>query len=394
MEMRALRSDELEQAWSLGSEAFNAPVEREALFLERSRAEDFTGIFDGARLVAQAQAHPFQQFFGGRSVSMGGVASVATAPDQRGRGLGRRVMRGCLEAMRERGDAISTLFPATLRFYRSLGWEVAGSLVHRSLEPTALQGIEKPEGVRVRKARDDDAPGLRGCYQRLAASSNGFLDRSEWWWSRIFEAWKTRRLYVAENDAGVVDGYVSYRQVDGEYSDLGGDFEIRVGELIATTPDASRALWRLLGSWAPQVERILYQGPFDDPLLLLVTEQNTRVLAEGRWVTRLVNARAAIESRGYPAAVDAEVHLRLCDEILGDNDGDFVLRVVGGEAVLEPGGKGEISLDVGAATALYTGASSCAALARAGRLQGGSSAAWQSLDAVFAAASPWMPDEF
>jgi len=394
MEMRALTPDELEQAWTLDSEAFNTPAERKEPFLAFSRAEHYTGIFEGARLVAQAEAQPLGQLFGGRSVPMGGVASVATAPDRRGLGLGRRVVRGCLEAMRVRGDAISTLFPATLRFYRSLGWEVAGSVVQREVPPSALHGIEKPKGVGIRELTADDRPALGACYARVAEATNGFLERSEWWWSRLFAIRKDRRVYVAEGESGGVDGYVSYRQVPGDFADLGGPFQIRVDELVAATPDAARALWRLLGSWAPQVDRILYRGPADDPLLLLMTEQASTVLAEGRWMTRLVDARAAIEARGYPSGVEAEVHLAIRDEVLPGNHGDVVLRVSGGRGSLEPGGRGEIALDIGAASALYTGASSCAALARAGRLEGGSPEGWGSLDAAFAAAAPWMLDEF
>jgi len=79
------------------------------------------GAFDGPRLVAMSGAHAFGQDFGGRRVPMAGLSSVAVAPHRRGEGLARRVITMCLADRRERGQAISSLYPATTGLYRRLG---------------------------------------------------------------------------------------------------------------------------------------------------------------------------------------------------------------------------------------------------------------------------------
>ena len=89
MEIRSLREDELEQAWELDRYAFNTPARRRELFL-RWDPSRLVGAFESGRLVALTGGLDFGQFFGGRSVPMGGLSSVSVAPDRRGRGLAKR----------------------------------------------------------------------------------------------------------------------------------------------------------------------------------------------------------------------------------------------------------------------------------------------------------------
>src|SRR5256885_9520031 len=111
--VRTLRDTEVEQAWLLDRQAFNSPeTERErwcaALVPERTH-----GVFVDDRLVAMGTVLGLGQFFGGRAVPMGGVASVAVAPEHRGRGYASAIVQAMLPAMRARGEAIATLSPAT-----------------------------------------------------------------------------------------------------------------------------------------------------------------------------------------------------------------------------------------------------------------------------------------
>ncbi len=393
MQLRRLRPADIESAWELDRECFNAPDERRERFIGFTVPEDFVGAFDGERLVAQSRALPFAQFFGGRSVSMGGLSAVATRPDHRGRGLAKRVVQGCLEIMRERGDAISTLFPATTDLYRQLGWEVAGTYVIRWIAPPALASLAEPRGVRARRAEPGDLAAIRRTYARLAAQVNGFVDRPGSLWDFYASQWRDCRIFVAEGASGV-EGYLVYRQVAGEYGELGGPFRLVVEDHAAATRDAQLALWRLLGSWSTSVDRILYRGPAEDPLLLLLSQQELHVLAEVRWMTRMVDAAGAVEARGFPPGLDVEVPLELGDALLEANRGRFVLRVQKGRGRLEAGGDGRIRMDVQSFAPLYTGWAGTAMLARLGDLEGGSDAERAALDAAFAGPTPWMLDQF
>ena len=91
--------------------------------------------------------------------------------------------------------------------------------------------------------------------------------------------WQHRDVYVFEGESGAIDGYLVYRQRDGEWSDLGGQFGIAVDELVPGTRDAGLGLWGLLGSWASQVDQIVFRGGADDPILLVLPEQVFESLA-------------------------------------------------------------------------------------------------------------------
>ena len=256
---------------------------------------------------------------------MGGLHSVSVVPERRGQGLAQDVMTPLLRDMRERGEVISSLFPAATRLYRGLGWELAGSYLWRGVAPRSLQQLARPAQVRLRPGGAADLERLRPCYAKFAEAQNGQVDRSEFWWRRQVALWSERSVFVAEGPGGGVAGYVVYRQLDGEWSALGGPFRIAVYELVALTRDASLALWRLLGSWASQVTQIVYRGSAEDPLLLLLPEQELTVLAEIRWMTRVLDARGAVAARGFAPGIDLEVPIELRDPLFEGNQGRFVL---------------------------------------------------------------------
>jgi predicted acetyltransferase len=394
MELRVLREADLEQSWELDRDAFHQPPERRAGYLRVTDPERFVGAFDGGRLVAQTGAHGFGQYFGGRSVPMGGLTSVSVAPDWRGRGLGRRVIEAVIEAMAERGEVVSSLFPAVTRLYRQLGWELAGSTQYRKLDPGALAGLPQPAAGRVRPWTPGDVPAVRACYDRFAKSVDGFVDRSDRWWNARVERWKELTVYVSEDGEGDVTGYLVYHQIDGEYSGLGGPFGLVVDEIVTTSRDAALALWRLLASWGSQADRILYRSPAEEPLFLLLPEQRTETLGEIRWMTRVIDAPGAVAARGFHPGLAGEVPIALGDPLRSGNQGEFVLSLKDGRGRLEPGGGGTLRVGIGGFSSLYAGWASTATLARAGLLRGGTPEERALLDAAFAGPTPWMVDEF
>jgi len=394
MEIRSLRPDDLEQAWELDRESFHVPEENRSHFLAWQDPACFVGAFEGGRLVALSGVHELGQFFGGRAVPMGGIHSVSVAPHRRGEGLGPQVLRACLEAMRERGQVLSTLFPATAQLYRKLGWELAGATIWRTIELRDLEGLPRPEGVTVRPAESGDEPGRRIGYRRMAQGINGFLDRSEHWWKGERCAPAGDSAFVAEDAEGEPVGYLAYRQRDGEYTGVGGDFQLVCRDFVWTTRAAALALLRLLGSWASQAERVFLRSGPEDPLLLVLPDQPFRPLAELRWMSRVVAAPEAVAARGFPPGLELTLRFELSDAQISSNTGAWTLVVEKGEGRLEPGGSGSLRLEIGAFSALYTGWATPATLMRAGLLAGGTDAERAALGAAFAGPTPWMLDEF
>ena len=395
VEVRTLAGDdELEQAWLLDRQAFNSPAAERDRWLQGLVPERTHGVFVDDRLVGMGTVHALGQFFGGRSVPMGGVASVAVAPDHRGRGIASALLQSMLPAMRAWGEVISTLSPATTRLYRGLGWEVAGVHGGRAVPARSLNQLTAGAGASVRQGGRDDLPAIAACYGRVAPRTNGFVDRPEWYWEQTLGArWNERYVYVVDgdDDDGGVDGYMNYEHLR---SPVGWGYGLRVHDIVARHADALLALWRTVGSSASQVREVHFCGPPEDPLLLLLPEQDLTYHTVLRWMLRLVDAPGAVAARGFPHGVDVTVDLEVRDRQCEWNDGTWRLVVSGGRGKLERGGLGTVRIGIGTFSSLWSGYASARTLELIGGLTGATAKDRDALDAVFAGPTPWMVDAF
>jgi predicted acetyltransferase len=391
VEPRPLGESDLEQMWQLERDAFNAsPAHREwwTAGVRRMGFGRWHALFAGDRLAAMAAVLPFRQWFGGRSVPMGGVAAVAVRPEYRGRGCARRLVRAGLAAMRARGEVISALFPSVLPLYRGLGWELAGAVNYHAVPTRALSVIPASD-VPVRRGGPADLETLRARYARLGRASNGLLDRTDERWRWTLDRHQDDLLFLAGDDGYVVYGHAEHPEAGP------GVFHLVAWELVATAPDALRALWRLLGSGrSPFTPTVSFRGAPSDALSLLLPGHDVALQRQRFWMLRLVDVAGAIAARGYPSGVRATVSLEIADAECPPNAGRHVLVVEHGTGRLEPGGAGAIRLGVGALASVYSGWTSSATLARAGLLAGGTDAERTALDAAFAGPTPWLLDEF
>ena len=392
IEIRAPHHDEADAVFAVCSEAFASRPERRETWLDSKRMDEFLGAWVDDELVATTEVMPVGQYFGGRSVPMGAVASVAVRPDHRGRGIAPRLLALAVERMHQQGLVLSTLHPATTRFYRGLGWEIGGEFGVRHVPTVSLAALPPGEQECLRPGRGDDLDGVRDCYERAARSINGAIDRSDARWriDQLTLDRPQRYLYVYDAGEGI-DGYVVYDQYQTSRQ---WGFRITVHELVAVDARAAVTLWRHLGSHVAQVDRITVLALPLDVLTLLLPEQVVELAGANHWMTRIVDAAGAIAARGYPPGVRAEVHLQLVDRVAPWNDGRHVLRVEGGEGKLSPGGTGDVHLSINALGSLYTGWASASVLAEAGLVHHAGPRDLADLDAVFAGPRPYLFDNF
>lgn len=397
IEIRALTENEEEPAHRLRSQAFG--VKHEPLDPDRPRRDPdrdpLLGAWDGARLVAAGHAGAVGQWFGGCSVPMGAVGGVATVPDARGSGAGRLLMAALVDEMRQRGLAVSTLYPATTAFYRALGWEVAGTRRDRVAPARTLSAVTPLEAVGVRPARSDELDAIRAVYDAAAPTHTGWMDRDDRYWE--LRRWRHERddgphrlVYVAERDDDVV-GYVTYHHTEDDPRFYG----LSVTDLVAPDADVLTALLRLLGSNRSVTDRVTFRGVDERALLLTLPQQDLAPTGdEWAWMLRVLDAPAALAVRGYPPSVSARVEIEIHDEHVGDHAGRWVLEVDDGAGRLSRGGAGRVETDIGALSSLYTGWASPWDLARTGRLAATDPRDLAALTAVFAGPDPWLPDFF
>lgn len=395
LEVSALRPDEAEAAYQLRVRTFTADqagtFDPGSPYVPDDRR--LAARVDG-RLVGQLGVWPFRQVFGGREVPMGGVGGVAIAADQRGRGAGSALLAAALELMRERGDVISSLYPATVAPYRAWGWALAGTHDVRRVDTRTLTTVPAPRtDVVVRPGTEDDLPACRELARRVAATEPGGLVAPDRWYARRLEVGPEESdgdgLDVAVRDGDVV-GFASWGR-----EDRGGfGWHLDVNLVVGLDADVDRALWRQLGSWwsvAPTAGLVSWPT---DPLVVDLPELDTTVGLQEYWMTRLVDLPGAIAARGFPPDLDVSVPLHVHDRRLSDNDGAFVLEVQDGNGAATPGGAGRVTVDVHDLAAMYTGFTSARVLARRGGLQGATTEDVDALASTFDAPTPWMREYF
>ncbi len=175
--VRPLADDELPAAWELGRLAFGGPATAPDRALRPVPGMLRLGAFDArGRLVGKATDTGHEQWWGGRTPATADVGGVAVLPEYRGAGVARALLTDLLARGRERGAAVSTLYPTVSAVYRRLGWEVVGALQRADLDTASLPSAPVP-GVTVRPGEPGDLAVVDALHEMLARPRAGLLTR-------------------------------------------------------------------------------------------------------------------------------------------------------------------------------------------------------------------------
>jgi predicted N-acetyltransferase YhbS len=375
----------------------------------------FLGAFLAGQPVGAATIHDMRQWWHGRAVPMAGVASVAVAPEERGRGVGRSLMTALLELIAARGYPLSVLFPSTLPLYRSLGWEIAGTSHEAVIPAHALRSLAPPDAALPAAAGPRPAPGdLRRAGPGDAAAAVAALDRAHGGSGDCGPGVPDAELLRLALGSGEWFGYLAD---DGLllYGWRSGHDEVFVRLAVAASERTTRALWAIVSShcWVADTVRARV-GPAD-PVWWLTREPVADVVDHDDWMLRVVDPAAAVAARGFPPAARLAVPLRIADAARSANSGLWRLQVSGGRGSLSrddsgtvghgpltfgarglaaggTDGHGPLTFGARGLAALYAG-TPVATLRRAGLAAGGDAAGDALLDGAFAA-RPYMLDRF
>jgi predicted acetyltransferase len=330
---------------------------------------------------------PMGLWVGGRRLALHGVAGVAVAPEQRGRGVGRRMMAAYLERIARRAP-LSALYASARSLYRQVGYGIGG---HRNVArgPTERFAAIGLRDERWRPLEPTDHAELIAIRHRHGAARPVDLDRGSYVWDRVWaHRGKPNRGYVHESADGI-DAWVVFRQSSGE----NGFLAIELVDRFATTPSALRHLAGFIGRFNSMARTIEVPCSPVDPLLDALPEHTLSVQVHEPWMLRICDVRDAIELRGFPPGLDVTLQLEVSDDVLRDNNGRFTVRIQNGEARVQAGSEGRIAMSARALGSLYTGHADPWSL----RLRGEVSARDEDLvplAAAFAGPAPVLTDFF
>ena len=336
------------------------------------------------RLAAGLAIIPMGQWFGGVSVSMGGISAVGVAPEHRGSGVGAALMRHTLEELHAEGVPLSALYPATLTFYRQTGYERAATRVVYELPTGSIATRDRMLDVVPVEPPDYEA--LRRLYTQRARASAGNLDRPAVLWNNYLAPKdKIAYKYMATRD-GRPEGYIVFQQ-------SGRNEPLNVRDICALTPEAGRRLLTLLADHRSMVEAVRWIGGPLDPLLFLLPEQTYKVHWSIDLMLRIVDVAGALGARGYPQGLDAELHLDVRDDLLPWNNRRFVLELSGGQPHVHEGGQGRLRVGIRELAALYSGYLTPSELHVVGAIEA-PERDLATAGLVFSGPRPWIPDMF
>jgi predicted acetyltransferase len=371
--------DDFTDAWRVLADAFgedpsDEEADRERLVFEPTRDHVIDHDDDGP--VANAAAFTRDVTVPGAVIPAGHVTMVGVRQTHRRRGLLTRLMLHQLRDIRRRGEPIAMLWASEGRIYQRFGYGF-GSQRHSmviDIREARLTRSAAPGAGRLRDAPPEQArKEIQQVYERVRAEVPGRSSRDENWWSwRLCDPPSTRHGYTRQrallfDGPSGPDGYALWRR-KGEWDEIGPKGEVRVGEVVAATPDAYLALWQFLLS-VDLTRTVRYHfGAPDEPLRYLVGEPQAlgAKVGDSLWV-RLVDVPAALSARRYAAPVD--VVLEVTDGLLPGNAGRW--RLTGdraGATCAATTDAPDLTCDVADLGAVYLGGTPLTALAAGGRV--------------------------
>ncbi|KOP68657.1 acetyltransferase [Bacillus sp. FJAT-18019] len=352
MELRKLRSDEFEISTKLSEYAFQVSLSQEQ---RESRKKHFKpeqnwGIFDGDDLQAKLTIIPLQIYMQGRTINMGGIAGVATWPENRRQGHVNTLLKHALQEMKSKGQTISCLHPFSVPFYRKFGWEVYAEY-KKYIIP--INNFPRKVTVEGRLVRDvHDIPTLSDMYQVYASNYNGMLVRDEVWWTRSVLTDEVHSVvyYSAEGQA---TGYALYHLKDKE---------LVCDEFVFFNETARSALWTFFGNHDSRIEQVtMKMVPVDDQLPFILPEPRIIQEVVPYFMARIVDLKSFIEAYAFEPHHEAVITLAVEDSAAPWNAGIWRLSVdKAGRAQLTelPSGyeeQADLSTDIQSLSALFTG---------------------------------------
>lgn len=380
-------SEETDRLGEVLCQCFNLPLNEWDKYRDRIGGENFRILRQGRAIVGGLGIYHMGQWWGGDRVSMAGIAAVGVLPEDRGTGAAVELLTHTLGELHRQGIALSTLYAATQRVYRKVGYEQAGEFCDWEVTLDSIQMRDRT--LPLHRVESIHAEVFAPIYRQQALHYNGNLDRNFAIWQQILQPKGDEVVYAdLVGNPNQPEGHIIFTQ-----KNTAQGVKLVVLDWVALTPAAARRLWTFLGDARSQISTATWRGSSVDSLLLFLPEQTAKITHLERWFMRVVNVKIALEQRGYPVTLNAELHLEVRDTLLPENNGKFILTVSGGQGKVTPGGRGDLRLDPRGLSPLYSGLYRPYQLQLAGHLEGTPNAVSVATE-IFAGSPPWMPDFF
>ncbi|MBN1903346.1 GNAT family N-acetyltransferase [Candidatus Sumerlaeota bacterium] len=367
-EIRSIRENELEWAAELFNNAFRIGMEKARGWTSGLPLDETIAVVEKDRIASFVRMLKYRVWVGGSEMRMGGIGAVSTWADAQGHGFAGELMRRSVRIMRDRGDAVSALYPFSHRYYGKFGW---ASMGERIIYTEARQNdiIPHDEKSLVRRLKgEEDIELLDAAYREYAKRYNGMTIRPRERWVAILRSMQEQngQIYLIIKDEKPI-GYLHCEQILGKP----GGHETVVRDFACVTQEAYRAMFGFLASLPTNVAKITAATPILPNLACYFKEPFITMKWALPFQYRVLDVERAVAARGYSPGAKGSLKIKIHDECGDWNTGAWEIEVEQGKGIARKttGRKADIEMTIQDFSKLYMGALDAASLAAHGVLE-------------------------
>jgi len=307
------------------------------------------GAYDGSTLAAEYLLLSLKMRLRDSVIPMGGIGNVCTSPLYRGKGAVKFLLERSLKTMREKGQAVSLLYPFSRSFYRKLGWEEFDTMLRAKFSPGSIDLPDQKVEVTIEEMEDADNE-IREFYNEYASSHYSMILRDE-------EMWKSDFEFRTDND--VSKKFVKFKR-EGKTT---GIVTIFLADDVATR----HAMFRFLKGLSLQIDQIHAFLPPDFLLWPYLNERPSEVKIVPRTMIRIVDLELLNGLR--IDAQDMRVGIKIVDSQASWNNGVFELSVEGGELSFARSDSFDLECDIATLSSVVGGSANFKEMIEFGRVK-------------------------
>jgi predicted acetyltransferase len=333
---------------------FGEKTEKSKDKADRNWNQFWASFADNGEMMACMGVLPYEMYFDGHHVPMGGVGCVCAKPQYRRSGAVRSCFSGALAEMYKSGQVFSYLYPFNEQFYGKFGYERCCDSVQWHFDLSRLPRCEVQgtftlyEGGELKQFEE--------VYQAVASRYNGMVARDQMDWDRIRnhdpyrDAWYS---YLYKDENGVPKGYLSFQKVREPAGAV-----MDCPEFYFVDPAALQSMMGFVSRFAADYQILRIYTPVGEDLSWYfgnaVRSLSSRVVVLNG-MARLVHVQRAFELARYRGSGSASIGVQ--DEMLPQNSGVWHLEFENGRClrVEKTDGPADVTIPVGALGAALMG---------------------------------------
>jgi predicted acetyltransferase len=323
-QVKTVDADELRDWWDVVSSAFFITADPQAIADFRRPHVDLGrtwAAYDGDRIIATLRTFESEMTVpGGAQLVADAVTSVTTRPTHRRRGALTSMMRESLRAAAGRGEAISILIAARWPIYGRYGYGPAIDLAEYSIDTGIVDFGELGREGHLEYV--DTATGhalAPALFEQFRLAQSGAIRRTAADFDREFgkgtmpgrTPWVGWVVVHRPARDAEIDGYVRYH-VDDAWEGMIPKNVAVVDDLVATTPSAYAALWKLCCDLDNIATVKAAHRSVDEALPWMLADARAVVQVSRSdivWL-RLLDVEAALSARRYLTTGNVVIEVR------------------------------------------------------------------------------------